>query len=466
MVLKLYLYPTEKRVLLTIREHRMINSGDTIVAAVSGGPDSVCLLEILFKLRGELNIGLIVAHLNHGLRPQEDEEESRFVETLAKGLNLPYAYERAYNLAKTPGASVEEKARRVRYEFFERVLTEHDAQRVALGHNMNDQAETVLMNLLRGRGPMGLSGMPPVRENRFIRPLISIPRDEIQAYLKERGLAFMVDSSNLEREYLRNRIRLDLMPDLLAYQPRLIEHLGDLASLCRKENQFIEEEARKNLEKLKGDSSENVVHLSIEGLRNLASPLQYRIIRQAIEEVKGTPRRVDMGHIKAIIDLLNNPKPQLRIRLPEKLVVAKRYRRLTFSLGEVVQAGDYAYTIEHTGRFELREIDRTVLLEEQPKTAFRGRSASPHEAFIDLERIEWPLLIRNFRAGDKFMPLGLDGFKKVKDVFIDNKIPSEERKRIPILKSGDDIVWVCGVRLDARYRVTEETKRILRCRIE
>jgi tRNA(Ile)-lysidine synthase len=444
----------------------MISSGDRIVAAVSGGPDSVCLLEILFKLRGELGISLIVAHLNHGLRPQEDERESRFVATLAKKLDLPYVYERAYSLAKRRGASLEEKARRVRYEFLERALAEHDAQRVALGHNMNDQAETVLMNFLRGSGPMGLSGMPPVREHRFIRPLIRIRRDEIQTYLKEHDLPFMIDSSNLEKRHLRNRIRLDLMPDLLAYQPRLIQHLGDLALLCREEHQFIEEQAREKLDKLSLDSSKRTVELSIVGLKDLASPLQYCVVRQAIEQVKGNPRRVDIGHIRAVIDLLYNPKPQLQVRLPEKLVVTKIYGRLRVSIGEVERAGDYAHRIEHTGKFKLPEIDREILFEEQPKTAFPGRSVSPQEAFVDLEKIKWPLVVRNFRAGDKFMPLGVGGFKKVKDIFIDNKIPSEERTRIPIVKSGNDIMWVCGVRLDDRYRVTEETRRILRCRIE
>ncbi len=462
----MYLHPTEKKVLLTIREHRMISSGDRIVAAVSGGPDSVCLLEILFKLRAELGISLIVAHLNHGLRPQEDKRESRFVATLAKKLDLPYVYERAYSLAKRRGASLEEKARSVRYEFLERALAEHDAQRVALGHNMNDQAETVLMNFLRGSGPMGLSGMPPVREHRFIRPLIRIRRDEIQTYLKEHDLPFMIDSSNLERRHLRNRIRLDLMPDLLAYQPRLIQHLGDLASLCREEHQFIEEQARKKLEKLRLASSKRTVELSIDGLKDLASPLQYCVVRQAIEQVKGNPRRVDIRHIRAVIDLLDNPKPQLQVRLPEKLVVTKIYGRLRVSIGELKWAGYYAHRIEHTGKFKLPEIDREILFEERPKTAFPGRSVSLQEAFVDLEKIKWPLVVRNFRAGDKFMPLGVGGFKKVKDIFIDNKIPSEERTRIPIVKSGDDIMWVCGVRLDDRYRVTEETRRILRCRIE
>ena len=444
----------------------MINRGERIVTAVSGGPDSVCLLQILFKLRDELKIGLIVAHLDHGLRPQEDEKETQFVSNLASKLNLALAYEKATNVTKAPGTSIEEKARGIRYQFFEKILAEHNAQKVALGHNMNDQAETVLMRLLRGSGPTGLSGIPPVREDRFIRPLIQVARDEIHAYLKQRDIPFMVDSSNLEKRHLRNKIRLELIPALLAYQPRLIQHMGELASICRKENQYMEEEARKGLEKVTLDSSKNAIDLSIASLQDLPFPLQYRIIRQAIKQIKGDLRKMDIRHIKAIMDLTNNVNPQVKTNLPEKVIATKIYERLRFSLGTEVETGDYAYYIEQMGRLHVHEINQTILLEEQPTKSFLGYSPSPQEAFIDLDRIEWPLLIRNFRAGDKFMPLGLNGFKKVKDVFIDDKIPSDQRKRVPVLKSRDNIVWVCGIQIDQRYRVTQKTKRILRCSVE
>ncbi|MBW2340133.1 MAG: tRNA lysidine(34) synthetase TilS [Deltaproteobacteria bacterium] len=451
---------------MTILEHGMIDSGERIVAAVSGGPDSVCLLRILFELRDELKISLVVAHLDHGLRPREDEKETQFVSNLASRLNLDLAYEKASNVTKAPGTSVEEKARGVRYEFFEKVLAEHNAQKVALGHNMNDQAETVLMHLLRGSGPTGLSGIPPVRGNRFVRPLIQVTRDEIHAYLKQQDIPFMVDSSNLEKRYLRNKMRLELIPALLGYQPRLVQHLGELASLCREENQFMEEEARKGFERVTLDSSKNAIDLSIASLQDLPFPLQYRIIRQAIKQIRGNLRRIDIRHIKAIMDLANNVKPQVKTNLPEKLIVAKTYERLRFSLGSEVETVDYAYYIEQMGKFRLHEINQTILLDEQSTKSFLGYSPSPQEAFIDLDKIEWPLLARNFRAGDKFMPLGLDGFKKVKDVFIDSKIPSHQRKKVPVLKSRDDIVWVCGIQIDQRYRVTQDTKRILRCRVE
>jgi len=444
----------------------MINSGDTIVVAVSGGPDSVCLLKILFQLRKLLNVSLIVAHLDHGLRPEEDEKETEFVANLARRLHLTAAYDKARNISETPGASIEEKARVIRYQFLERALDKHQAQKVALGHHMNDQAETVLMHLLRGAGPTGLSGIPPIREERFIRPLINITGDQINSYLKQKDIPFMIDSSNLEKRYLRNKIRLELIPLLLNYQPKLIEHLGDLASLCRQEDQFMEEEASKGLQMVTLDSSDHSLDLSLTTFENLSTPLQYRIIRQAIKRVKGNVRRIDIGHIKAVIDLANNVRPQIRMNLPENLIVRKIYERLRFSLRTETETGDFSYDIEDRGRFRIPEINQTISLEEISKKDFLLSSPSPYEAFLDLDRLKWPLRVRNFRAGDKFTPLGLNGSKKVKDLFIDTKIPSEQRKKTTILENCNNIVWVCGIRIDNRYRVKEKTKRILRCKIE
>jgi tRNA(Ile)-lysidine synthase len=460
------LHPTERKVLLTVLEHQMINSGDTIVVAVSGGPDSVCLLRILFQLQRWLNTSLVVAHLNHGLRPGEDERETEFVTNVAKSLNLIVAYDKATNLPKAHCSSLEENAREIRYQFLEKVSHEYRAQKVALGHNMNDQAETVLMHLLRGTGPTGLSGIPLIRQGHFIRPLLNITREEIYAYLKQKDMPFMTDSSNLEKRYLRNKIRLELIPLLLNYQPRLIQHLSELASLCGEENQFIEGEAEKGLEMMILDSSDHSLDLSLAAFKDLSAPLQYRVVRQAIKQVKGSLRRIDIGHIKAVVALANNPRPQIKINLPENLVVKKIYEGLRVSLGPETETEDFSYSISDRARLQIPEINQTLSIEEISGWDFSLSSASPNEAFLDLDRLQWPLRVRNFRAGDKFIPLGLNGFKKVKDVFIDNKIPTERRRKVAILEDGSSIVWVCGIRIDDRYRVTGETKRILRCKME
>ena len=461
----LNLHPTERKVLSTILDHNMVQDSDVVVVAVSGGADSVCLLSILSELKDTLAMSLVIAHLNQGLRPQEDEKETEFVVGLAGEFNLPLTQEKAHTLRRVPGTSLEEEARIIRYNFFEKILSEHDARKVALGHNMNDQAETVLMNLLRGSGLRGLSGIPPIRENRYIRPLIQVTRDEIHAYLKEKNMSFIVDSSNLEKKYLRNKIRLDLIPLLLSYQPRFIEHLGELASLCREKNRSIEEEARNCLKKATLHVSQGVMDLSIGVLKDLPMSTRFDVIREAIKQIRGTLRGINREHVKAVRDLIDNPKPQLRTNLPEKFVVTKTYERLRFTTDAEGEIEDFLYPIEHMGSIHIPEINQVLFLEEVAKKNFSESSPSPRVAFVDLDRIEWPLSVRNFRVGDKFMPLGLKGSKKVKDVFIDKKISRQERKRMPILTCGNDIIWVYGIRIDDRYRVTTNTRRILRCEV-
>lgn len=460
------LHPTEKKVLSTILEYRMISGGDSIIVAVSGGADSVCLLKILYALRKCLDISLTVAHFNHGLRPKEDEKETEFVAKLAKRLNLSLICETCSGIRKVHGSSIEEKAREMRYKFFQNVINENDAQKLALGHTLNDQAETVLMHFLRGTGLTGLSGIPPIRQNCFMRPLINITRDEIHRYLKQNDESFIMDSSNLETRYLRNKIRLELLPLLLDYQPKLIEHLGELAFLCRQETQLIDEQATKLLDMITVDSSKQSLDLLLASFTTLASSLQYRIIRQAIKKIKGNLRKIERGHIKTIIDCANKDKPQIKVNLPENIIVKKIYDRLRFSLGDIIETQNFSYSINNTGTFKMKEINKTISLTEISKNDLILSGALHQEGFLDLDELKWPLRVRNFRRGDKFIPLGMNGFRKVKDIFIDNKIPSEERKKIPILVSRDDIVWVYGIRIDDRYKIKEKTQRILRCKIE
>jgi len=217
----------------TLKDRGMVREGDRVVAAVSGGADSVCLLDVLARLSMELGLDVAVAHFDHGLRKDQDQSETLFVKDLAEGLELPFYTEKASPPLQGRAGSLEERARDARYAFLERVRQAHRARRVAVGHNMDDQAETVLMRLLRGSGPSGLSGIPLVREPGIIRPLISVRRRDIEAYLKARGLPWRVDPTNLKTRHLRNRIRLELLPLLLDFQPRLVERLGGLADLIR-----------------------------------------------------------------------------------------------------------------------------------------------------------------------------------------------------------------------------------------
>ena len=230
-----------KKVKATISRYEMFQPGDLVVVAVSGGPDSVCLLHILHTLRKELGINLLVAHYDHGLRPGEDASETRFVTSLAESMAVPFETERAKSLLHRRTPSLEEAARNARYRFLEKVRREHDAQKIALAHQLNDQAETVLMRMLRGSGPSGLGGIPPCRDQVIVRPLIEVSRKEVEAYIKARKVSYVVDSSNLQASFLRNRIRLELVPLLEQYQPRLAERLAETAEILRMEDEYLEQ---------------------------------------------------------------------------------------------------------------------------------------------------------------------------------------------------------------------------------
>ena len=452
---------TLKKVKETILRYRMIDSGDVLIVAVSGGPDSVCLLDVLNKLKDELRMKLVVAHYNHGLRQGEDESETRFVHQLATSMNLPLETGKASIRTYENIASLEEKARNARYRFLEGVKTRFHAQKIAIGHNLNDQAETVLMRLLRGSGSSGLAGIPPCRDNTIIRPLIEIKRVEIEFYLKERGISYVTDSSNYDTKHLRNKIRLELIPLLLQYQPRLIEHLGHLADLMREENQFLELLAQEWVEKEAEPKTNREIIIPLPAFKDLSQPLRNRVIRHLFKMVGKGLRRIDLSHTKSVYKLACGKNPQGMLNLPHGLIVKKVYDRLHFTMEPLKKSSGFCYVLEKPGIFSLDQIDRSISLVEMENSSSLEMVNSPLIAYLDAERIKYPLIARNLMAGDRFIPLGMVGHKKIKNLFIELKIPSDERRLIPILISEDTPVWICGYRIDERFKITSETKKIL-----
>jgi len=453
---------TIKKVRETLFRYRMIDPGDRLIVAVSGGPDSVCLLDILHELRSELKTKLVVAHYNHGLREAEDEFETQFVQNLADTMHLPFDTEKASSLKSGGTSSLEERARNARYDFFERLQDKHHADKIAVGHNLNDQAETVLMRLLRGSGPTGLAGIPPCRDGVIIRPLIGIKRKEIASYIKAQGLSYVIDSSNLDAGYLRNKIRLELLPSLLEYQPRLVEHLGQLAAILREENDYLQIEADHWVEKeaeLKPDG-EILVHLS--SFLELPRPLRNRVIRKILMELGKGLRRIGQMHVQSIHELVLGSKPQGMLNLPNGILVQRRYNELVFTRGMKKTVRAFRYLLDGPGTFDLEKIGRSISLIEMEGCPIPDPEAANQTACLDAEKIRYPLIIRNFRPGDRFVPLGMRGHRKIKDFFIDLKVSSETRALIPILMSRDIPVWICGYRIDDRFKVTPDTKKTLK----
>ena len=452
-----------KEVKKTILKYNMVRPGERIVIAVSGGPDSICLMDILADLSREMDTGLVIAHYEHGLRPEEDTCETELVRGLSDSLNLSFETEKASGLdPHLP--SLEEKARELRYAFLERVREKYSAQKIAMGHNLNDQAETVLMRLLRGSGMTGLSGIPPVRDNTVIRPLIETGREDIIDYLEHRNLKYATDSSNNDSRFLRNKIRLELMPEMEKYQPEIIMVLGKLAENLRYENSLFESQAEKWVdERLAQDKTGNY-YLDINSLKDLPDAFIRRIVRNIVKRHYKSLYAIDYDHIQAIIALMSNEKPNITIDLPGDLIVKKEYNRLIFT-SQISEPGSFTCKVKGRGSLYIHEIGKTIMIEELYNNPRTEISNDTNTAFLDGDLLPYPLTIRDFKAGDRFVPFGMKGHKKVKDFFIDLKIPPAVRKQTPILLKDDNIAWICGYRIDDRYKVTANTKKILKITI-
>ena len=445
----------------TIIRYDMVERGDRVIVAVSGGPDSVCLLDILYAIREDLGIDMVVAHYDHGLRPGDDESETAFVRQLALSMNLPFELGKAQPFPSNTGHSLEEQARDARYGFLESTRKKHHAQKIALGHQLNDQAETVIMRLLRGSGSSGLAGIPPVRDKRIIRPLIEIKRHEIAAYLNVRGLEYVVDRSNLQGRYLRNKIRLEMIPELLKYQPRLLELLGQTSEILRDESRYFDQIAEAWVNREAEYPPDGDIAIELSSLLNLHKALQRRVIRALLSKKGRTLRRIDRGHIDSVIQLIKGQRPQGQLHLPNGLILKKTYDRLTLGTYSKPKKKHFHYSLDGPGTFHLHAINRHVTLVEIAPGGSWDLGISRRTAFFDAEKIRYPLILRNVKPGDRFVPLGMSGHKKIKDFFMDLKIPSEMRSSIPILISHHQVLWVCGYRIDDRFKVTEGSKRIL-----
>jgi len=451
----------------TVARYAMIRPGDGVVVAVSGGPDSLCLLDVLCRLASAASLRLVVAHFDHGLRKTEDARETRFAEEAALERGLPFESEQAAHPLRSLSGSLEERAREARYAFLERVRQAHGAESVAVGHTLDDQAETVLMRMLRGAGPDGLAGIHPVRNPGIIRPLIRVRRREVEAYLREAGLSWMTDSSNLQTRHLRNRIRRDLLPELLTYQPRFVEHLGALADLCREEKTLLGDLAEAWIEEHELEDGEGgSVTLPRMPLIDLYEAFRRRVIRCALGRTGGGLRRIERRHVASVEGLLLGDRPQARIDLPGDRSAERIYDRVVLGPRPARSRFDESARLPGPGVYPLKEAGLQVLLKEKPRQAVGALDRDRWTAFLNADALEYPLKVRTWRPGDRLVPLGMRGHRKVKDLLIDLKVPAGERARALLLLSGERPVWLCGYRIDDRFKVTEKTERVVEVRIE
>jgi tRNA(Ile)-lysidine synthase len=468
----------------TIEKHRLLRKGDRVLAAVSGGPDSVALLKILKRLSEQgYALTLAVAHLNHGLRGAESDRDEIFVRDLCAFLKVPFFSRRTDigEMVRRDGGSLEESCRRERYAFLADVRMKEGMDRIALGHHLDDQAETVLMRLLRGSGPEGLRGMLPLRDGLYIRPLIDVTREEILAFLEREGAAFVEDSSNKGDRFLRNRIRRNLLPVLVKeYNLQLVENLGRTAEILRMEDQYLQGVVRGLLSRWTVAGQEGTLKIPLEELLSLHEALRRRVVRSILLGLSPLKNGIGFRHVDAVMKILAGNSPDAALDMPfhvrvrrepgalwfEKRTAASRTGLEDVRYGREAESevGRYCYEVDVPGRIDIPQWGGTLDFQFEAKR--EAAVESNRVVFFDPDNIRFPLQVRTWIPGDRMEPLGMKGKKKkIQDIFVDRKLPRKERRSIPLLVDRESVLWIAGLLMSERVRVTDRTGRVLKIEI-
>lgn len=453
-----------------IKKHSLLFEKDRVLIGLSGGPDSVCLLHALNSLKDGYKLALHAIYIDHGLRPDEIPAEIEFCKKLCENLGVPFITKSVdvKSYAIEHSLNKQEAARELRYKIFEDVAIEIGANRIALAHNADDQAETFFMRILRGAGRKGLSGIPAVR-GKIIRPLIEIERKDIEDFLFQNseprtpnsGLSFIVDSSNLKKDYFRNWLRLAVMPEFKRQNPELIRTISRISEIIREEDNYLELIVTKTLMKLIPKKTDRTIELFLVPLETMDRVILRRVLRRVIDAAKGL-RGIGFVHIEDIIELVKRGNSGDRIYLPKGIRVIKGYATLILTSEQPSKLRTYSLNVPEG--LALKESGILI------KSSFADSAEIPcdgkSKVIIDADRIKLPLVVRARKSGDLFYPFGFGKRKKLQDFFVDEKIPRDERDSIPIVLSGNDVVWIAGYRADERFRVTAETKKILMLEIK
>ncbi len=434
----------------------MLQEVKTVLVALSGGPDSLVLLDVLDKLKSEFRLQLEIFHVNHGLR-EESLKEEEFVRQVAEHYGLACCVERVEveKYRRKGERSPEEAARLARYAAFQRKLDSSGFQRVALGHHADDLVETFLLRLIWGAGPSALASIPPVR-GPYIRPLIEVWRKEIEAYAKNLPFSPMRDPSNLDISIPRNRVRHLLIPFLEnSFNPKVKSSLINEIELLREE---WEERAGEPLESL-GESAGD--YLDIASCRRLSLAGQRRALKEMLLR-KGIPpsfRRVEDLRLKVL-----EGKNGSTMHLPAGWLAVREYDRVRFFNRDELSPTSYEKEAEIPGEgvFALPGFGAELRLrvEEPREDGGAHITRDPWKASLDWGKLDFPLKLRYVRPGDRFHPLGAPGKRKLQDFLVDLKVPRGSRSQVMVLLSGDEIVWVPGFRIDERFKVTPSTTRV------
>lgn len=453
-------------------KENLIEKGDSILLAVSGGPDSLAMLDLFCRIKDEYNLNLLVFHLNHMFR-QEAFAEALFVKDVAENYGLQVILEE-FNVPEyiaSHGYSPEEGARKARFYFLQKWASQYKIRKIGLAHNKDDLVETVFLNILRGTGLKGLAGILPLTERDglfIIHPLLDILRLEIEDYCRKRNLNPRFDRTNEELIYTRNKLRNKIIPELeKEINPGLKGVVYRMALNIREEEAYLNKLASEKYKEalLKRDKEKLI--LSLEFLAREERVIRRRIVQNAIRELKGNDLDLYAVHYEAIEDLILSSQTGKYITLPEGIELRRSYGELIFTRNSPDLAEeDIIELLEIPGEVVWGDfLLKAEILQQSEK--WREERGNKKLCFCDLKKVKGPLTIRKRRAGDSFYPFGLQGSKKVKDFFIDEKIPVTERDKIPlVLDKEGNIIWVAGYRPDGRFKVEGDTEEILRIEID
>lgn len=450
-----------QRVLQTLEQRCGARPGDRILVAVSGGPDSLALLHILIVLRPQFPLELGVAHLHHGLRP-EAEEEARFVERQAREWGLPVWVGRAdvEQWRREHGGSLEAAARRVRHEFLREVAQQWGARGIALGHTADDRVETLLLNLLRGSGLRGLGALP-ARSDTLLRPLIECWRWETRAYCQAEGLSPREDVSNWDLRFLRNRLRLEVLPFLERLSPSLKEHLRRLADIAEAEEAFWEQWLEERWPRVCREEGKGWVRLDATRLGGEPPAVQRRLLRWALEKVRGNLEDVEWRHIESMRAIVAQGQGSPAIALPEGYLFRREQGSLYLGPSAPSEPPFPEIPLAWPGTAEVNGWRFHLRLFPCPENWRERLPQGRWRVWLDAERIAGRLSLRSRRPGDRFQPLGFTGSKSLQDFFVDRKVPRSRRDGVPLVVDGGGILWVVGYAIAHRARLREGTQQVL-----
>ena len=450
-----------KKALATIKKYNMLQKGDKVVLGVSGGADSVALLRMLCKQREELSFTLFVVHINHGIRGLEAKSDEDFVQDLCDKLGIDFTSKTfdVPKIAKEMGVTEEECGRILRYQEFKNCLKANNANKIAVAHNLNDQAETLIMRLCRGTGLTGLSGIAPVRDN-IIRPLIECTRGEIEEYLESLNQPYCTDSTNFKEDYARNKIRISLLPYMeKEINSGVINNLAKTAELLSAEDKYMEEQAEiayKNaLEKI----TEEAVYLRVEDLEKLPEVILRRVIRRGYRVFIKDIKDLTLRHITMVIQLLSTGTGK-KVNLVKGLGAQREYEFIKLTQSQKKEFRDFCYIPEEDVPIFVKESGIYVEISKKLKK-IDGNSRMVCTKAFDCDKIRGVLEVRNRKTGDLISINKENGHKKIKDFFIDQKIPFEERNRVVLIACKNQVLWAVGRRCGEYFIANSETKNKL-----